>query len=388
MPAGAQVRQRLPLAQPHRLVRPQAEGLQLEHLGGQAAMGLAVEKLQVDQQLLGLVAVAEQLETHLDLAADGDLPGADAHLAQRHLGPLAMAHQPQGVWVALLEGHTQGMPHDPLPLGAAALPPALGRLQHQGGVVLADVVEVVGHRAAHVQRRVVLQPLQQGKHRAGITLEGAQARGPGQARAAAFGHQAAHMLAGVVGPFSEPRQGGFGVVFQKRPDAEFGREPLGQCVLKLHRQLEVPQPVGGDDHAVRQPQERRRDSLLPEGVQEDGPSLGKVTRQVTVHGLGQVAGAGHEFQRLQTEQRVLGEALGGKGRVGGLQHLGNLPHHRRAEEVFQGLGHRGASGCKGCTAYRRQARPCRAPAGAATDWRPQRRWYDGARAYTGVGMPS
>ena len=124
-------------------------------------------------------------------------------------------------------------------------------------MILADVIEVVGHRAAHVQLGVVLQQLEQLEHRPRIFLERAQARRPGQARPRPFGNQAAHVWARVAGPLAQSSQRGVGMFFEKRADAVFGGEALRQRVLRAHRIFKMIESVLRHEEQVRHVQKRR-----------------------------------------------------------------------------------------------------------------------------------
>ena len=67
----------------------------------------------------------------------------------------------------------------------------------QVGVVLGDVVEVVGDAAPHIVARIVLQRASSGSVGDGSAHQRLQPQAPGQARPAAFADQAAHLRAGV-----------------------------------------------------------------------------------------------------------------------------------------------------------------------------------------------
>ena len=112
----------------------------------------------------------------------------------------------------MFDGPAQGMAHDPFALRAGVNAPAFRNLNQRAEVVFANVVQVVGDRAAHIQCCIVLQQFEQFKYRSRISLKRGQAHRPGQTRARAFRHQAAHVVAGVMGPFVQLRQRGLGVM--------------------------------------------------------------------------------------------------------------------------------------------------------------------------------
>ena len=124
-------------------------------------------------------------------------------------------------------------------------------------MVLADVVEVVGHRAAHVQRRIVLEQFEQLDDRPRILLKGAQPRRPGQPWPRALGDQPAHVLARIPCPLAQPCQGCLRVFLEERANAVFGREALREHMLRAHGLLEVPESVLRHVEQVRHEVERR-----------------------------------------------------------------------------------------------------------------------------------
>jgi hypothetical protein len=63
------------------------------------------------------------------------------------------------------------MPHDPAAVLVRALQPAASDREEDLGMVLADVVQVIGDRAPHVELGVVLEELEERQDRRGIALE-------------------------------------------------------------------------------------------------------------------------------------------------------------------------------------------------------------------------
>jgi hypothetical protein len=81
--------------------------------------------------------------------------------------------------VPFLDERAQRVPHDPHPRRGGAGRPAAADLDGEVGMILADVVQVVGDGALDVARGIVLKQLEQRDHRARIFLERAQPRRPG-----------------------------------------------------------------------------------------------------------------------------------------------------------------------------------------------------------------
>ncbi len=70
-------------------------------------------------------------------------------------------------------------------------------------MILADIIQVVGHRALDIALGVVLEELQQHNHGARIRLEAAQSRCPGQPRPSSFRHEPPHMDVVISSPFEK-----------------------------------------------------------------------------------------------------------------------------------------------------------------------------------------
>ncbi|MNC27479.1 hypothetical protein D3C75_756510 [compost metagenome] len=112
------------------------------------------------------------------------------------------------------------MPHDPVRVCTYAFP-APGNLNHNTGMVLGDVIQIIRYTLAHVQRRIRLQLLQHREHRGWITLEHGQRLAPGEAGPAALAGQPPHMLVRMLRPDQHLRHHPLRVTQQKRPDGEF-----------------------------------------------------------------------------------------------------------------------------------------------------------------------
>ena len=97
--------------------------------------------------------------------------GPQPGLTDSYVRRCAKAQCRQCARLAALDRRAQRVLHDPAALWRGTLQPAAGGVGQQGGVVFANVVQVVGYRAAHVQGRVVFELLQQGQHRGRVTLE-------------------------------------------------------------------------------------------------------------------------------------------------------------------------------------------------------------------------
>ena len=74
-------------------------------------------------------------------------------------------------------------------------------------VVLADVVQVVGHGALHIALRVVLEEFEQRDHRARVLLKRAQARRPRETRPGPLRNEPPHMDVLVARPLDQARVG-------------------------------------------------------------------------------------------------------------------------------------------------------------------------------------
>ena len=148
--------------------------------------------------------------------------------AQTRLALQTRAQAPglQCLGVALFDERAAGMSQQRFALSAGAGQVLVQPRCHHAGVVFGNVVQVVGHAAAHIGTGVVLQALQQRQAGARVGHQRLQPHAPGQARARAFTGQAAHMHIAVLRPFRQ-RGAGQGRVFcNERAQRKFGAEAL------------------------------------------------------------------------------------------------------------------------------------------------------------------
>jgi hypothetical protein len=64
------------------------------------------------------------------------------------------------------------------------------------------------------------------------------------------------MRIGIGRPSSEHLEGRLRVFFEKRPNAELASKTPRELVLRLHRYLEVVEPIGSDEDHVGEVEER------------------------------------------------------------------------------------------------------------------------------------
>ena len=268
------------------------------------------------------------------------------------------------------------MADQPFALVRRTVQPRLAQRKHPLGVVFGDVAQVVGHTAAHVQRWVVLQPLQNGQHRAGVLHKSSQAHAPGQPGAAAFRAQAAHMRVGVGCPFQQPGQRSGLVAHQKRPDGKLRAEAPGERMLRPHGHLEgiIPavvrgiQPVAGHKTGVRQVEKHAQPEVFGAGQwrrergQQNVGGLGKGAGQVGVQGLCQLVPPLHQPQRSQAVEGCAAERLRVKTATcavafrtqraartvhGLLDVVGQALHRQRPQQIGQRTALLDRPGCVG-----------------------------------------
>ena len=171
---------------------------------------------EIHHQVLRLVVRVDEFKRDGAGLANAGVRRRDGKLADAHIGAPPESQGVQRARLALLDRPPQGMANDPVAFGCCTRLPTTRHIHQNLRMVFADVIEVVGHRAANIQRRVVLQQFKQIQNRLRVGLESRQAHGPRQARARTFRYQPAHVLIGVVGPLAQLGQGGFRVVNQKR----------------------------------------------------------------------------------------------------------------------------------------------------------------------------
>jgi hypothetical protein len=115
------------------------------------------------------------------------------------------------------------------------------------GMVLGDIVQVVGDAAAHVLARVVLQRFEQRQRRPRIGDQELQLHAPRQARPAALADQAAHVRARVGEPATQRREGEVAVLEQERAQRVLGGEALRQRVQGQQRARRLGEPDPGHE---------------------------------------------------------------------------------------------------------------------------------------------
>ena len=123
--------------------------------------------------------------------------------------------------------------------------------RHQLGMVLGDVVQVVGDAAAHVVAGVVLQRPQQRQGGRRVIDQRLQLQAPRQARPRALADQPPHMLAGVVDPACQRGERELRVPQHERAQRPLGGEALRDGVQRLQRALRVIEAAAGDKLAGR-----------------------------------------------------------------------------------------------------------------------------------------
>jgi len=105
----------------------------------------------------------------------------------------------------------------------------------------------VGHAAAHVLARVVLQRAQQRQRGRRVVHQRREPQAPGQARAAAFADQAAHVRARVARPVGQRREGEGRVRHDEGPHRPLAGEALRQRVQAAQRALGRVQAAARDE---------------------------------------------------------------------------------------------------------------------------------------------
>ncbi|MNT60545.1 hypothetical protein D3C72_1981320 [compost metagenome] len=115
-------------------------------------------------------------------------------------GGCGKAEVRKGRLVALLQKRSRRVAQQLLPLRRGACDVFGDETCHQIGVILGDVVEAVGDRAAHIVLGIVDKGLKDRQDRMGIADKFRQPHRPGQAWAGAFARQTPDMMVGVRYP--------------------------------------------------------------------------------------------------------------------------------------------------------------------------------------------
>ena len=120
-----------------------------------------------------------------------------------------------------------------------------------GRVVLGNVVQVIGHAAAHGVARVVLQGQQQRQSRRRVVHQRLEPDAPGQARSAAFADQAPHVGTRVTHPSLQGREDQRRVRDDQGPDRKLGSESLRQRMQRCQRTFGFGKPSARDEFTER-----------------------------------------------------------------------------------------------------------------------------------------
>ena len=205
----------------------------LEHLGARAAVRLHEVHAQVDVERGTTRHRLAYAERDPDGLADVRPPRLDRNVRDRDgIDRTEAEHLERGT-VASLDGRTKRVRDQPPPLLARAPHPATAGRDEHVGVVLADVVEVVGDRTAHVEGRIVLEQLEELEHRPGVGLEPRQPRCPRQPWTRALAHEPADVRARIPRPHTQARECPIGLGLEEHPDRVLGREPLRRARTAL-----------------------------------------------------------------------------------------------------------------------------------------------------------
>jgi hypothetical protein len=333
----------------HAFARAQGQFLELEDLGRAAAGLLDVVDGVVHHQALALARGGSQRERQRQAFAQRELFRADGKIADADGRFFAGAYDTQRLLVALLDQRAQRMPRDPRGVRIFQRP-AFEALEHPRGVQLGDVVEVVGHRLAHIKAIVGLERIEDGRGQLRVSHQRIEPERPGQARAAAFAGQAAHVLAFVLGPVLHHGQRAGRVLADELADGELRAAEGGKELQRLQGGVEVIAPI--QSHIVRQHQGDKTAVDARGQFAQDGNGFFVVTRQRGVQAFAGAAQALHQREFVQAGQRKCQKLLVVKTRVdrGGFRR--DVAVAGAVEDVFEG----------GCGGVRHGARFChRAP---------------------------
>ena len=241
----------------HLITRRQREPGQCEHLR-RGPLLPSRNGHRVDQQILPPVRRAAQDEAHRDATADPYAARLERHLFQRNRWPPPETEQAQRAGVAALDRAAQRMFDQETPFLGGALEPGRGGAPQQLGM------RTLPDRSGCWRR--CGGPSTRGRP---STVRAAPGFAPGwrraRARAAPTAGAAAclrrpgggRVRCGCSCPARRSTHDPFGIVGDVAADARLGAEPLGQLVLRLHRQVEVVEAARRDEQRVRQVEERR-----------------------------------------------------------------------------------------------------------------------------------
>ena len=192
----------------------------------------------------------------------------------------------------------------------------------------------------------------------GIVLKGLQTKRPRQSGACPFGDASADVHVVVLRPHFENRKGRVGVVAQRSSNAELGRCPFGDLIVRPHDRFEMIAAVLGEKVAVRHVEEARHRIVVDrriaarrrigritvlefgaEGLHDDVdrplPIFGKEGR----HRVGDLPAAGRQFEVLEPVERRSGERLDVELVVHRRDRRSGAVNHLGSEHVLERLGH-------------------------------------------------
>ena len=173
MPAGGELLDLLTTADGFDSVAGQGQRLELEHLRRGASIGLDVVDGIVDHQALTAFNGGFDGKRQGDFFSQANDRRFDFHIDDLDFGLAARADDSQCPPVALFDQAAQGVSGDPCAVPVVQRP-AFDQVQHPVGVILGDVVEVVGHGFAHVQAGVGLEVVEDVRGECRIGLDGLQ----------------------------------------------------------------------------------------------------------------------------------------------------------------------------------------------------------------------
>ena len=158
----------------------------------------------------------------------------------------AEPEEPQGAGVAAFDQGAAGVACDPPPVRGCEVPG--GELaQDEFRMVLGDVVEVVGDRAADEERDILFQGVEDAGGRRWIADEGGEAQSPGEPWAAAFAGEAPDFLVRVAGPAEHGGESALKVSHEKGTHGKFRRAEDREASQRFQGKVEVIEAESGDE---------------------------------------------------------------------------------------------------------------------------------------------
>src|SRR5262245_51574668 len=101
-------------------------------------------------------------------------------------------------------------------------------------MVLADVVEIVGHGALDVTLGIILQQIEKRDHGLGITLIRTEPRRPWQSWTSSLRDETTHVDVGILSPLLQVSVSLLGMSYEECADAGLRGEALRKLVLRAH----------------------------------------------------------------------------------------------------------------------------------------------------------